>query len=200
MKRLLVVLTILICFGGSAVAGGMTYGIKAGVNLADLKGDVENNERKAVFGGGLFLNVPLTEIFSVQPELLYMMKGTKSSVLQNTSIKFGYVDIPVLLKASLPTEAAFVPHVFAGPCFGFLMSAEDEYLLEEINIEDYIESVDYGLIFGTGFDYSINRMRLSLDVRYSFSLKTIFIESEETDVEELKNSCITLMAGFGYTF
>jgi hypothetical protein len=200
MKRLIVVLTILACFCGSALAEGMTYGVKAGVNLADMTGDIDNNERKAVFGGGLFLNIALTEIFSIQPELLYMMKGTKSSVRENTSFKLGYFDVPVLFKASLPTGIAFVPHVFAGPSFGFLISAKEERLLEEMDIKEHITSVDYGLVLGTGFDYMIDRLCLLLDVRYSFSLTTILEESEEEEGEELKNVGITFMVGIGYAF
>jgi hypothetical protein len=200
MKRLLVVMIVLACFSGSALAEGMTYGIKAGVNLADFSGDIEHNERKLGFSGGLFLNYAFTEIFSVQPELLFMMRGTKHEQLENTAYHLTYFEVPVLVKLSLPTGAAFLPHAFVGPSFGFLIDATEEYANIENDIKDYINSVDYGMVIGTGFDYMIGAGRLLFDARYSFSLANILEEEENEDDDELKNSGITIMVGYGYTF
>ena len=199
MKHLIVIMAILACFGVSALAEGMTYGIKAGVNLADFTGDIEHNESKLVFGGGLFLNYAFTDIFSIQPELLYMMRGTKHEQLENTGYHLTYFEVPVLVKLSLPTDAAFVPHAFAGPSFGFLRDATLEMTNIENDAKDLFNSVDYGAVLGTGIDFMIGQGRLLLDARYSFSLSNI-VNDEEEDEDELKNSGITIMLGYGYTF
>ncbi len=199
MKRLLVVLTVLACFCGPALAGGVTYGGKFGATLADWTGDVENNERKLGFSGGLFLNYAFTEMVSVQPELLFTMKGTKHEQLENTGYHLTYIEIPILAKLSLPTEAAFVPHAFAGPSIGFLMDATEENVNIESDVKEYFNNVEYGMVVGTGFDFLIGKGRLLLDARYSFSLSNI-LEEEDDDDDELKNSGITIMVGYGYTF
>ncbi len=200
MKRLILVLLILTCFSGSALAGGMTYGGKAGVNLADFTGDIEQNERKLGIAGGLFLNFGFTEIFSVQPEILFMVRGTKHEQLENTGYHLTYFEVPVLVKLSLPTDAAFIPHAFAGPSFGLLLDARLKYVNVDNSVKDYFNSIDYGAVVGTGFDFLIGQGRLVLDARYSFSLANILEEAENEDDDELKNSGITIMVGYGYTF
>ena len=200
MKRLIVVLLILTCFCGSALAEGMTYGLKAGATLSDFSGDIEHNERKLGFCGGLFLNYAVNEIFSVQPELLFVMKGTKHEQLENTAYHLTYFEIPVLVKLSLPTDAAFVPHAFVGPSFGFLMDATEEYTNIENDVKDYFNSLDYGMVVGTGFDFMIGTGRLLLDFRYTFSMTNILEEEENEDDDELKNTGLTIMVGYGYTF
>ena len=149
---------------------------------------------------GLFLNYAVNEIFSVQPELLFVMKGTKHEQLENTAYHLTYFEVPLLVKLSLPTDAAFVPHAFVGPSFNFLMDATEEYINFENDVKDYFNSLDYGMVVGTGIDYMIGKGRLLLDFRYTFSLTNILEEEENEDDDELKNSGIVFMAGYGYTF
>ena len=91
---------------------------------------------KLVAGGGIFFDHALTEIISIQPEILFMLNGTKSETLENTGINLSYIDIPLLAKFSLPTDADFVPYFFAGPSIGILMSANYEVLNIEEDIKD----------------------------------------------------------------
>ena len=137
MKRLLLALALVTLLCGSASAEGMTWGAKGGINLADLEGDgISGNEMKLVAGGGIFFDHALTEIISIQPEILFMLNGTKSETLENTGINLSYIDIPLLAKFSLPTDADFVPYFFAGPSIGILMSANYEVLNIEEDIKD----------------------------------------------------------------
>ena len=199
MKRLIVILAVLVSFCGSAMAEGITFGAKAGATLSDFTGDIENNESKLGFCGGLFMNYAITEVISIQPELLFVMKGTKHDQLENTAYRLSYFEVPALVKFSLPTEAAFMPHLFLGPSLGFLIDATLEYTGVENDAKDLFKSVDYGAVVGTGFDYMIGQGRLLLDARYSFSLADI-VDEENEDEDELKNSGITIMVGYGHTF
>ena len=207
MKRLLTVLMLVALTGGGAMAGDMTFGVKGGVNLADLSGDdITNNEIKTVFVGGIFFNYAFTDIISLQPEALFAMKGTKSTELENTGINLTYADIPLLLKLSVPTEGKFVPSVFAGPSIGILMSADYERALEETDIKDYLKSADVGLVLGVGFDYLIGAGRLLLDARYTFGFSTIIDDPERFGPEppgeevEVKTNGMMFMVGYGHSF
>ena len=207
MKRLLIVLMLIAFTGGGALAGDMTFGVKGGVNLADLSGDdITNNEIKTVFVGGIYFNYAFSDIISLQPEALFAMKGTKSTVLENTGINLTYVDIPFLLKFSLPTEGKFVPSVFAGPSFGILMSADYEIALEEMDIKDYLKSADVGLVLGIGFDYRIGPGMLLFDARYTFGFSTIIDDPEQFGPEpageevEVKTNGMMFMVGYGHSF
>ncbi len=200
MKYFLLALTFALLLSGAASAGGITCGFKGGINLSDLTGEgIEGNEMKIVGGGGIFCNYAVTDIISVQPEALYMMKGTKSETLENTGIHLTYIDIPLLVKFSVPTESDFVPSFFAGPSFGILNTATYEVALEEEDIKDDLESIDYGLVLGAGIDYRIGKGRLLLDVRYSFGLLTI-LDEEHDEGEDVRNTGIMLMVGYGHSF
>ncbi|UCF05814.1 MAG: PorT family protein [bacterium] len=197
MKRFCLALALILLLSSAASAGGITCGVKAGINLADLTGDdIENNEMKLAFGGGIFCNFAITDVISIQPEVLFMMKGTKSSVLENTGYHFTYIDIPLLARFSVPTEGSLVPSFFGGPYLGFLMSATAERALVEEDIKESLKDTDYGLVFGAGLDYRVGDGHVFLDIRYSFGLTTIVDEGDE----DAKNTGIMFMLGYGYTF
>src|ERR1700744_2547677 len=56
------------------------FGIKGGLNLTNLYVDNSNDEHiKAGFNAGVFAKLPITKGFSIQPELLYSVKGAKET-------------------------------------------------------------------------------------------------------------------------
>jgi hypothetical protein len=200
MKSVFLALALIALLSNAASAEEIVVGIKGGINLADLTGDgISGNEMKLVGGGGLFLNRAITHNVSIQPEILFMMKGTKSESLENTGIHLTYIDIPVLIRYSIPNGADFIPYFFAGPSFGILMTATYEVVNIDEDIKDELKSLDYCLVFGVGADYRIGAGRLLMDIRYSFGLSTI-IDEEEGEDEEAKNTGIILMVGYGYSF
>src|SRR5687768_6079357 len=53
-------------------------GVKGGLNLTNLYvDDVEDENMKVGFNLGLFAKLPVTSGFSIQPEVLYSVKGSK---------------------------------------------------------------------------------------------------------------------------
>jgi hypothetical protein len=77
-----------------------SFGIKGGLNLSNLS--IEDASDKNMITGlhaGVFLNLPVTKVFSIQPELLFSQKGTKwetggSLADIEAKLKQSYVDIP----------------------------------------------------------------------------------------------------------
>src|SRR5215217_6130479 len=59
------------------------FGIKGGVNLASLEIDDDtpatnfNTNSKTSFHVGVYANIPISEMFRFQPEILYMGAGSK---------------------------------------------------------------------------------------------------------------------------
>ena len=77
MKKILVVFCVLIASYG--YAQDVKFGLKAGLNLANTTGsDVEDNKVNTRFYFGGFLNTPISDIVSFQPELLISMQGVKA--------------------------------------------------------------------------------------------------------------------------
>ena len=76
MKKIL--LTAAAVFALSyANAQDVKFGAKAGLNLSNFTGDVENTSTKVGFQVGGFAEIKISEKFAVQPELLYSLQGTK---------------------------------------------------------------------------------------------------------------------------
>lgn len=184
-------------------AKGIMVGVKAGVNLANLTGsDVENTSILTGMAGGAFLCYNITDIFAVQPEILFSMKGAKEDSA-GTSIKWkaNYIEIPILLKANLPTEGKIKPSLYAGPGFGILVSSKQTDGTE-MDVKDFTKSSNIGIIAGAAVAYEMGNAALSLDARYEVGLQTIAkTNADDTgDAPEVKTSDITIMVGYGIKF
>lgn len=94
------------CMCGNQVkAQGVPYfGIRFGVNSADIFPGT-NSDRRIGFTGGIYGNFKIPNSrFSVQPELLYSQKGNKPHSFEQDieeQINLDYIEIPVLVNTNL---------------------------------------------------------------------------------------------------
>lgn len=206
MKKFLTIFLILFAFISVMQAQKMQIGPKAGVNIANLSGDdVEGTDSRTGFGGGLFFMYQFSEMFGIQPEAYYTMKGAteKLDVLGTTvdvTYTFDYVEVPLLLKLLIPIEnSAINPAIFAGPFVGFnttaKIKAEADGQSEEMDIDE-VKSTEFGLAFGGGVGFPVGNNELGFDVRYILGLSTLDDSAEEADV---KNSVINFNVYFGFS-
>ncbi|SFN35598.1 Outer membrane protein beta-barrel domain-containing protein [Chryseobacterium oleae] len=119
----------------------ITFGVKAGFNASTLSkydgydGYDNDQKLKPGFNAGVFVNIPVAEKFSVQPEVLFSQLGSKTEekeVYYNNSDKFkretdykktlNYLTIPVMVQYNILPQL----YVEAGPEFGFLLGGKDK--------------------------------------------------------------------------
>jgi opacity protein-like surface antigen len=205
MKK--IILTAAAVFALSfANAQDVKFGAKAGLNLSNIGGDLENTSSKVGFQVGGFAEIKVSDKFAIQPELLYSAQGAKSeysevdsdlvTISSKLTQKLAYLNIPVMAKYFV-TEGFSLE---AGPQFGFLMSANAETevsaLGESASVsadnKDYFESIDFGLNFGAGYDVSEN---INLGVRYSLGLSNIAKDSGDF---KANNSNIAIAVGYKF--
>lgn len=207
MKRLVVtmfaiVLMFTLC-SSSVFAGGLTgKGLKAGLNFANLHGDdVEDLDSKMGFCAGGFITYSINDMFAIQPEVLFTMKGAKQEEevwgeTLKVTMSLNYLEIPVLAKLSIPSQGSFVPNLFVGPYLAIKLTgkAKVEYAgeSEEEDIED-LKGTDFGLVFGAGVDFVLGSSKVTVDARYTLGLTTIDASEGEADV---KNGVFSLMVGY----
>lgn len=157
-------------------------GIKIGLNLANVTGDdIEINwENKMGFCAGGFMTFNLSNMFAIQPEAFFTMKGYKSDQEWNFyKLTITYLEIPVLAKILILTEGTIKPNIFAGPSLGIRISGEED-----------MKSTDFGLIFGGGIDFAFGTGNFLVDFRYSMGLSSIY------ENEDVKNTVISIMVGY----
>jgi len=186
-------------------------GIKMGVSTVDLKLSDEipgfTTSSRSEFTFGAFVSFDLGRFLAVQPEVNYLTKGVNGSEIDESSEwKFTYLEIPVLLKCRIPVRGNIQPGVFLGPYLGINTKSRvtemENDTTEETDLEDFTESLDYGLVFGGCVEYQVGFGKFILDVRYVLGLANIIknlavlTEGDLTDDDTVKNRTFSVMLGF----
>lgn len=199
MKKIILTVAAVFAFG-FANAQETKFGVKGGLNVANLTGDEdEDNSSKVGFHLGGFVEIKVSDKFSVQPELLFSTQGTKfEETVLGTLVEYktnlSYLNIPVMAKYYVAEGFSLE----AGPQIGFLTSAkykiESEGNESEVDGKDDFESVDFGVNFGAGYDFTEN---LSVGLRYNLGLSNVY-KTEAGD--DFKNSNNVFSVSLGYKF
>jgi opacity protein-like surface antigen len=160
----------------------VSIGLKGGVSQGTLVGDdVSDADYRAGFSGGIYTKYDVNRAFSVQPELLFTMKGAEAGAgepaLAAGEYEFQYLEIPVLFKLNAPLDGIVQPSVYVGPQLGFNLNGE----LNGDEIDDEtLQTAEFSGVLGgdLGFDLSDMNVgplsRVVLDGRYAFGLTNTF--------------------------
>jgi hypothetical protein len=187
---------------GSAAGQDVTGGVKGGVNFASLVfdsdvADLNLDSRVGLVAGG-FVTWPVSPRFDIQPEALVSVKGASLSEFgADADIEITYLEIPILFRYGSPISSGTSLKLFGGPSLAFKLNAEatGEFLggSEDQDIDDDVESFDFGLVLGAGIDAG----HLTFDGRYTWGLTSIANTPVENDVQ-VKNRTFSLMIGFRF--
>lgn len=155
MKKIILFTVLAIfCFMANAQdeptkASDISFGLKGGLNFSLITGDdTDNFDGRVAFHVGGVVEFPISEKFSVQPELLYSAQGDKGN-FDGMDVEFNldYLNVPVVAKYYVSEGFSLE----AGPQLGFLLSAKAEGGGVSIDIKDVIKSMDFGFDFGLGY-------------------------------------------------
>lgn len=156
-------------------ANAQSYGIKAGLNFANLKGDdADGYNGLTSFHVGFVSEFRVFENLALQPELLYSTQGAE---INDTKYELGYLSVPIMAKFYLNGKLS----IQAGPQFGVLVSESDDLSANDTN------TFDFGL--AGGLEYKIVG-GLFVQGRYGVGLSDI------SDNADVKNSVVQLSIGY----
>jgi len=194
MKKLILSLSLLAGVSVAAHAqSGVRFGVKAGASLTNITGeDSDGLANKFGFNGGVVANFAFNDMISVQPEVLYSMKGAKEDG-GNGKFNLNYIDVPVLAKISTGATGLFFE---LGPQVGFLASAKVKDDNSSYDAKDFVKSVDFGYAAGIGFQAESGPM---VGLRYNGGFTNIGkdnINGINTTPGKAKNSAFQLYVGF----
>ena len=194
MKTLSIFLILImtLAFAGAANAQGAAFGLKAGVNFANIAGDdTDDLSSRTGFIGGGFVEFPMSPAISIQPEVFYSQKGAKFTELNtDVSIKLDYIDIPVLFKYTLAGESTR-PYFLLGPSVGFSINSELSADGESADL-DNVASTDFGLVFGFGVKFQ----KFLFEGRYALGMSNII--DDDTDTDSINNTAFQLLLGSSF--
>jgi hypothetical protein len=183
-------------------AQGSRFGIKAGGSYTTFVGkDVDSDtDSKLGWHGGLVAGLGITDKFSIQPEVLYSMKGIQSQASFNGTTVTGtqtmhYVDVPVLAKVQL--GQLFLE---AGPQAGVLVSAKAAYESNQMSFnasnKSSFKDFDLGYALGLGAETASGLM---LGLRYNGGFSDIAKSQSFGSVTlqpRARNSALQLYVGY----
>lgn len=210
MKNKIQLFTVIIAlvFSVSAIQAQVDsaaqFGIKGGVNFSNMyTDDVDDENVLTSFNAGVFVNLPVSDLFSIQPEVLYSRKGaelTYDNAFATGSAKFNlnYIEVPVLLKINVSENF----NIHAGPYFAYLIDSKitnqgDGVFDFETDIDnDDLNKFDAGIAAGIGFDFD----SFGIGARYNYGLSPIgkerTVAGETYRVPDSKNSTISVYVAF----
>ncbi len=198
---------------------GIEGGIKAGINLSNIYGEQYDipetgTDIKLGFVGGGYITYYISDIFALQPEILFSMKGmsweSKTTIngipaTCENEWSLDYLDIPVLVKFTIPTESSVKPNFFVGPVFSIKLNStfsqdcsgqfggSSVQTSSEGTLED-IKSTDVGIVFGGELDFLLGKSRINLGGRYSMGL----IKIRDYQGTSEKNGVVSVMLGYSF--
>eukprot|EP01029_Cantina_marsupialis_P006922 TRINITY_DN1763_c0_g1_i4.p1 TRINITY_DN1763_c0_g1~~TRINITY_DN1763_c0_g1_i4.p1 ORF type:complete len:198 (-),score=27.98 TRINITY_DN1763_c0_g1_i4:1148-1741(-) len=197
MKKILLLLAV-VALSVTAFAQDVQFGLKGGLNFANLSGDdADGDVRTDIYLGG-FARIGLTETLDFQPELIYSRQGSKDEE-DNIDVKWksSYLNIPLLLRANLFQSDNF--HAIVGPQIGIHLDSEIE--AEEGNYSQGTEinkmMNDLDLSLALGLEYTITD-KIGIDLRYNLGISNIVDEDKVDGDVDIKNSVFQL--GVSMTF
>ncbi len=210
MKKLSIAIVMIFGISQLMVAQeqGIKFGAKAGLNLANMSGDVEDNSMKVAFHLGGMAEIKISETFSIQPELLYSAQGAKFS---DGTLALNYLVLPIMAKYTVAENFT----VEVGPQFGYLLSAKAKDTSEDpdpgiaskgsannkaqaaqassIDLKENFKSFDLGAAIGAS--YLLNN-GMNLSVRYIMGLSN----TPKGDVGDFKYKNSVFQLSIGYYF
>ena len=138
MKRLLVVIVMLTAAVLCAVRASaqINPGVIGGLTFSSANLKEFNRETMTQYHVGATVRFKLPMGFSIQPSLIYQVKGAKTEVLTiDSEIKVGYLELPVSFQWG-PDLLIFRPFVDVSPYVGYALHS---------NIKTVADDVDLGL-------------------------------------------------------
>jgi hypothetical protein len=193
------VLVLVLFAGGDAAAQSGSWGVKGGVNFATLDADAEPpppfKYRVGLVAGGFF-TWRLASRLDLQPEVLFSQQGAGlDATAVEPVIKLDSVVAPILVRYSFrPGGSGLV--MFGGPSVGFKVNAKVHVTASGTttieDVSDEIESVDYGVVFGGGWEAG----RFTVDGRYTWGLSDI--GKDDSAQEKTRHRVIAVMVGMRF--
>lgn len=183
MKKILTVAAFAVLGFTNMQAQEVNFGLKGGFNLANLTGDNSKDlDVVTSFNFGAMAEIPLSEKFSFQPEILFSGQGTS---VNDDILDLKYLNVPLMGKYYLTKGFSLE----AGPQVGFLLSAK----ALGNDVKDSVRPIDLGLNVGLGYKLDNG---LNFGARYNFGLTNINDISGVND----KNQNSVFQFSVGYFF
>ena len=193
-------LVILILCASAASAQGLEWGARGGVNFTNTSASGEDMEAldwqlRGVVGG--FVTWRATSWLELQPEVLYALKGAKTSAFDiESKLLLDYIEVPLLARKTFGAPDATRFYVAGGPSIGILVRARTRTdfgsSTEEIDVKEDVETLDLGIVIAGGVEFG----SIVVDGRYTHGLSDI--DKDTSGDVKTTNRAVSLTVGIKF--
>jgi opacity protein-like surface antigen len=177
MKKIIVLIVLMLVSTTNVQAQLLKFGIKGGLNYANLTGTDIQTDALTSYHIGLLAEIKVSDKFALQPELLYSTQGaTYKTIVGDIDNKLGYLSIPIMAKIYFNNSVSLE----LGPQASFLLSEKDAFDIENQS------TFDFAVAAGLGVKITKS---IFIQGRYVLGL------TEVSKNAQTKNSVVQLSAG-----
>jgi outer membrane immunogenic protein len=214
MRTLRIVIALALLSTAFALPAQIIPGLKGGINLATMAQENGPDIQSTIAAtGGLSFDLNLWNHFTLQPELLFIQKGSKTEydilgLKFEQIITLNYIEVPVLAKVRFGNygeDEDFGFYAAAGPWAGFAISGKSrttqflsggirgDSVVEEFKFDDSDnrKRFDYGASGAVGIVLN----RIIIEGRYNYGLAKILPATTGMDnspVQQTRGISVTL--------
>jgi opacity protein-like surface antigen len=178
-------------------------GITAGLSMFNEKttssgGITTTIDTKTGMVAGAVLDIVIMKIFSIEPGILYSMRGGQATDDHGVTTKdnLSYLAIPVHAKLKIPATPVVGAYALAGVNLGILLSAKSTDGTSTDDRKGQFNSTDFGLDFGAGVELSLVKVVPFVEFVYDLGLSNI--DKNATGDASTKTSGMELRAGLRF--
>ena len=185
MKRIFSLLAAAVASLVLATGAHAQFGFLVGLTSSSVK--MSQEDAISLYHAGLTYQVDLPYHFSLQPALLYQVKGANVGHLDTATdedfkVKTGFVELPLAIQWG-PRFAAFRPYVFGEPFIGYRVSSTDK---GDETSQSWAKRAknqfEYGFGLGAGLEIADH---IQLSVQWFNNLGAMFSAPAEDGTEPL---------------
>lgn len=232
MKRLLLLPLLLATIFTANAQGDLKFGIKGGATFSSFSNGQPHTGSKSGFTLGAYGHYPFSDLLGILVEASYFQQGgsfvrfkdetrfgadqdffTKN--VTSSQITFHNIEVPVLLRVSIPTSSDLKPLFFAGPSVGINVKASEKYeRTGELDNGVYVTAsgnrsvtsqysmYQFGANAGLGVEMPLGDHTLSVDARYRYGINSVKKAYSYIDFygvsEKLYTNSLVFTVGFGF--
>ncbi|MCX5752128.1 MAG: porin family protein [Candidatus Krumholzibacteria bacterium] len=218
MKRMGFFLVVLLLSHSAASEPWVSFGAKAGLyssNTTEIPTGWPQTSFRSGFAGGVYVDYAFNRFFSLQPEILYVMKGLNGGIANSRidvdyAARFDYIEIPLLAKLAMAGKSHFSPYFFAGPGVGINLAADVDIKTTDMRIDrtssgssDWsaiMNRAEFCFSFGGGCKYAIGLGGITADVRFDIGLSKVYSGGEVTRKTDGYETTEVIFAGHSKNF
>ena len=169
-----------------AASAHAQFGFLVGLTSSSIK--MSQDDAISLYHAGLTAQFDLPYYFSLQPALLYQVKGANVGHLDTATdedfkVKTGFVELPLAIQWG-PQLAAFRPYVFAEPFVGYRVSSTDK---GNETFQDWTNQAknkfEYGFGLGAGLEIADH---IQLSAQWFNNMGAMFSDSAGSGSESLQ--------------